>query len=62
MGCKYTIQAWGQHWKDVGLRDQSYSYQQIWQGQSLWRALWALYRARRQARRKGWGCVVLECR
>lgn len=62
MGSKYTVQAWGQHWKDVGLKDQSYSYLVLWSGQSLLKALWALWMAKRQASSKGWGCVTLECR
>jgi len=58
MGNKYTVQVWGQHWKDVGLNDQSYSYRQVWAGQSLVRALWELFKARRL----GFGCTVLEVR
>lgn len=58
MGSKYTVQVWGQHWKDVGLENKDYSYRQVWAGQSLFSALWALW----VARRGGWGCVTLECR
>jgi hypothetical protein len=56
MGCKYTVQVWGKHWERVG--DDGYSYLQVWQGQSLMRALWELVKAKRL----GFGCTTLEWR
>lgn len=55
MGSKYSIQAWGQHYLP---HDTERSYMQMWAGQSLLRALLALWRVKRE----GWGCVTLECR
>jgi len=52
MGSKYTVQVFGKHFGD------EYSYMVEWAGQSLPRALLALWRASR----KGFGCVTLECR
>jgi hypothetical protein len=56
MGSKYSIQAWGQHWPAL---NNDYSYLGLWSGQSLPRALWELWKAKRSGK---WGCVTLECR
>jgi hypothetical protein len=58
MGNKYTVQVWGQHWKEVGLHNESYSYRAVWAGESLIAALWNLFKARRL----GFGCTTLEMR
>lgn len=57
MGSKYTVEAWGQH-HVYGQDDTSHSYLQVWQGQSLIGALWALW----QTKRAGYRCVKLEVR
>jgi hypothetical protein len=56
MGSKYTVQVWGQHFKDCGINE--YSYTVAWAGQSLPRALWELVKAKR----RGFGCTTLEWR
>lgn len=56
MGWPYTIQAYGLH--GTG----RYHYRQVWGGRSLTKALFHMLLAKAQAKRKGWGCVTLECR
>ena len=53
LGSKYTVQVWGKHFGS-----NEYSYIVFWGGQSLPRALVALWKASRM----NYGCVTLECR
>jgi hypothetical protein len=54
MGAKYTVQAWGKHFGDA----DGYQNLATYQGNSLLRALWETWKARR----RGFGCVTLEIR
>lgn len=54
MGAKYTVSAWGEHFgKGTGYHNLT-----GYQGSSLVRAVWYMWKARR----KGFGCVTLEVR
>lgn len=57
MGNTYTVDAWGQH-RVFGPDDLEYSNMMQWQGESFWRALWEL----RKAKKRGFGCVSLSWR
>lgn len=60
MGNKYTIMAWGKHddmW-DPWANDKGYSNKEMWRGQFILAALYNLWKIKR----RGFGCVTLECR
>jgi len=53
MGNRYTVNVWGKHFGE-----SVHSFLQVWGGESLLRALWETFKARRQ----GFACVKLEIR
>ena len=57
MGNKYYVWAWGKH-EPTPLSDSEYSNKEMWRGQSVFAALYNLWKIKRQ----GWGLVTLECR
>lgn len=52
MGWKYEVTVWGKHF------DDEYSHLTVWGGQSIVRAMFELWKAKR----KGFGCTTLHLR
>lgn len=56
MGGKWEVSEWT--WAPDYLGERHYRYDSIYMGESLWRALWTMAKAKR----RGAGCVKLEWR
>lgn len=53
MGNTFTVEVWGKHFSE-----HPYCFLTTWQGESLLRALWELFKAKK----RGFGCTKLSWR